>query len=168
MRALKDTRGFTLIEMLVALAIMGLLTRLAAPSFLSFIAEARLTSGSEGVAGALNYARSEAGMRSAPIVIIPAASGWQGGLSVKSSAGVELRQVGRMAASVSLTGPVSSMTKITFYPDGSTDLGGSAWMRFCDSNAGSVGRYISINGSGYITTSMTLATGGSGATAACP
>lgn len=53
-------QGFTLLEFLVVVAIMGITLAIGLPSFQSFINNNRLTSSANDMVTALNYARSEA------------------------------------------------------------------------------------------------------------
>lgn len=57
---LRHTSGFTLIEMIVTLAILAILLALAAPSFQTMVANARLRSTAESVMTGLQLARAEA------------------------------------------------------------------------------------------------------------
>jgi len=56
-------RGFTIVEIMVALAVAGILIGLAAPAFNEFIAQRRLTAQVNDLMVAVQYARSEAGRR---------------------------------------------------------------------------------------------------------
>ena len=60
-------RGFTLVELMVAVAIAAILTTLAAPSFSSFLARKRLEGVFTELATDVQYARSEAVQRNAPV-----------------------------------------------------------------------------------------------------
>jgi prepilin-type N-terminal cleavage/methylation domain-containing protein len=53
-------RGFTLIEILVVIAMVGILSAIAAPSFVGFVNRQRLKDANEGVISAINRAKSEA------------------------------------------------------------------------------------------------------------
>ena len=53
-------RGFTLIELMIALSVAGMLMALAAPSFQQSLAGNRLSSAASELAGAVQLARSEA------------------------------------------------------------------------------------------------------------
>ena len=69
------TRGFTLIELMVALAVAGVLMGLAVPSFFESTARARLQGAINELAIDLQYARSEAVRERAPVTLTVAASG---------------------------------------------------------------------------------------------
>ncbi len=65
------SRGMTLIELMTALAVLGILLALATPSFRTFTSNARTTATTNDLVTALNLARSEALRRSAVAIVCP-------------------------------------------------------------------------------------------------
>ncbi len=72
------TPGFTLIELIVTIAVAAILATLAAPSFRQFIVSQRIKNASFDVVSALSLARSEAVTRNAN-VYFGRSSGWTSG-----------------------------------------------------------------------------------------
>jgi type IV fimbrial biogenesis protein FimT len=56
----RDSRGFTLIEMMMSIFVLGILTALAVPSFIGMSNRNKLASQSNELLGAIQYARMEA------------------------------------------------------------------------------------------------------------
>ncbi|RYF84263.1 MAG: type II secretion system protein GspH [Comamonadaceae bacterium] len=67
--AVREQRGFTVIEVMVVVAILGLLAALAAPSFTPLIERWRVRQAAEDLASTLTYARSEAIRRGGGVVL---------------------------------------------------------------------------------------------------
>jgi type IV fimbrial biogenesis protein FimT len=74
------SRGFTLIELMVALVIFGLLTMLALPQFTSLMANFQIRTASEALLNGLQTARGEAVKRNGAVQLV---LGNQTGYSVK-------------------------------------------------------------------------------------
>lgn len=69
-------RGFSIVELMMTLAVAGVLIATAAPSFVNTIRENRLTSQTNEVLGALALARSEGAKRSSvTITLCPSSDG---------------------------------------------------------------------------------------------
>jgi type IV fimbrial biogenesis protein FimT len=89
---LSNETGFTLIELIVTISIVGVLAALAIPSFTSTITSNRLTTATNQVVSALNLARSEAVKHGTTVIVTelntnactnPSATAqWEGGWDV--------------------------------------------------------------------------------------
>lgn len=64
-----SSRGFTLIELLVTLAVAAILLSVAAPSFRTFIQNAKLNSAADSFLAAIQQGRSEAITRGDPVLL---------------------------------------------------------------------------------------------------
>ena len=74
--------GFTIIEILLVIVIMGVLLTIAAPSFVTFTSSQKVKTASFDLYAALMFARSEAIKRRASVTITPVSSDWKNGWTV--------------------------------------------------------------------------------------
>lgn len=68
-RTARSRRGFTLVEMLVAMAIVGIILAVGVPSMTGFLASRAAISNAEELAEALRFARSEALKRGTQVTV---------------------------------------------------------------------------------------------------
>ncbi len=76
------TSGFTIIELMITVALASILLAIAVPQFTRQIEQSRFTNTSNELLGVMNYARAEALRRSRPVTVAPLVgaswnSGWQ-------------------------------------------------------------------------------------------
>ena len=100
--------GFTLIEALIVVVILGVLMTLAAPSFNKMIRSEAIKTASFDVFSSLILARSEAITRNATVSVTPTGGNWANGWEVKDTvSGTVIRKQNSFSNSVAITGPAS-------------------------------------------------------------
>lgn len=72
---MKNYRGFTMIELMVTLAVVAVAVTLAVPGFANFIREQQVTTQTNDFLSSLNIARSEALKRGVPISVCASSDG---------------------------------------------------------------------------------------------
>lgn len=81
--------GFTLIELMVTVAMLAVLAALATPSFRELIEAQRLRDTAFGLVSDLTLARSEAIKRGGNVALRPVANAWAGGWTVAEVGAVD-------------------------------------------------------------------------------
>jgi type IV fimbrial biogenesis protein FimT len=137
------SRGFTLTELMIVVAVMTTLVAAALPAYNEFVRNQRVKTASFDVFSSLVYARSEAVTRNASVTVAPVTAGsWAGGWTVKDAGGVVLRSQEALA-SIAITGP----TSVVF--NGSGRLGAAAGnFELTATGSGITSRCISLDLSG--------------------
>lgn len=107
--------GFTLIEMMVVVAIVAILAAMTAPSFNRFVVSSRVISATNDLVAALHLARSEAVTRNASVSLCPGSGDacansddWSGGWQVVAGNSV-LRLWDAPGGSLSVSGPAGGI-----------------------------------------------------------
>lgn len=115
-------RGLTLVELVVALAIVAISATLAAPNFAQMIANYRVRSAADGILSALNFARTEALRRNTPVSfsLTSGGSGWAVS-QVATSATLQSRAAGDLPA-ITVTSSTAA-TSVTFLASGLVQSG---------------------------------------------
>lgn len=151
MRMWHKNSGFTLVELMIVVALLVIVATMAVPSFQGLIESNRLKSTTNDVLGTLNYARSEAVRRGEPVEVRAAGGGLGDGLEViytDDDGNVEvLRESGPMPGSVTVS--LQSGDMPVFRGDGmkNRDTHDQSILRICPGN-GDPGADIVVNAGG--------------------
>lgn len=104
-------RGFTTIELLVAITIASILLGVGIPSYQNFIATQRVKTAVSDLNYTLMYARSEAIKRNAEVVVAPTGNCWQDGWTVAVGSTTLATQIGYPDLSIgAATAPAESIS----------------------------------------------------------
>lgn len=112
-------QGFTLIELMIAITIMGIVMALAIPSYRTFIQNSRIRNAAESIQNGLQVARSEAVRRNARVQFVwGAGSGWTVGCVTATAscpATIQSRATGEGSSdSIIVTSVPPGSTTVTF------------------------------------------------------
>jgi type IV fimbrial biogenesis protein FimT len=163
-------KGFTLIELMMTLAIAAILLTIAVPSFRTFTQNSKLTKQVNLLAASVATARGEAAKRGVRVVICqssdptaatPACDGttgtWSNGWVVFVDADNDLTvdAATDVVASFQAESGVDLLTNagktLAFNADGTTTAGNSVIFGFCDSRGQDHGKQVSVTTTGRAT-----------------
>ena len=106
MNSAARSRGFTLTELMIVLAVAAVLVAAALPSYNDFVRNQRVKTASFDVFSSLVYARSEAVTRNASVTMTRTGVSWASGWTITESGGSVLRSQEALP-SITITGPAS-------------------------------------------------------------
>lgn len=157
---IKRNKGFTMIELLIGLAIAGILAAMAMPSFQTLIKDNRLKTKASEMVGHLQLARSEAAKQKVRVTICTSNDGatctagtaWDKGWIVWTEkdgvagidVGSEILKTGSESNQVLVIN--SGTDTMDYLPDGTAIIpgGGAIQFTFCDDRTAERGRQITI------------------------
>ncbi len=164
-RASRNT-GFSLIELLVTVALLSILLALGVPAFTDLIVSTKLTSATNTLIGHLQYARAEAIKRGRGLVGVgPYKSdtawleddSWEGGYMVAAADNASppnlqvLRRVDKTdLASLTITSTNKTEPIVYFEHDGSTHGVANTTLRICSKNDPNKKRGVTISAIGRV------------------
>ena len=159
--------GFTLIELMMVLTILGIVMSIGVPSFNTMIKNNRLASASNDVAGALHYARAEAVRRGRPVQVDALNNDIANGLRVWFDADgdgsfddddtEELRVVRLPTSAGVVVSAGTTNIAMSYSPRGVVSSGSGETFNICDDRSGNHGKQLNLLASGLLRLSSGIA-----------
>lgn len=144
-----ESRGFTLIELMIAIALLAIITSLAVPSMGTFLLNQRVAGQATALSTALQFARSEATAKNRRIRVVPvtnSTNGWKQGWCVvlgelSNCNGDVLRRYDAVPAGVEIDSDyVQTGNVLTFRRDGTRDPAVSGGIKVSADNLSATGK----------------------------
>ncbi|WGL18197.1 GspH/FimT family pseudopilin [Microbulbifer bruguierae] len=172
MKVPTESRGFTLVELMVVITVLAIVMAIGIPSFNTLIKNNRLTAAVNDLAGGLSYARAEAVRRGRSVRVDSLSGGLSEGLRVWFDADgdngfdddgtEELRLVNfsgssGVTAAGNVDGTASTSLSLSYSPRGSVSGGGNQFkLTLCDDRAGNYGKELNVLASGVMRTNSNI------------
>lgn len=157
---MRTEKGFTIIELMVVVALIAVIAAWAVPSFMDIVAENSVATASNSVVGFLNEARSSAIQQGRQVIVSPAttpvtSSAWSSGLAAwidGNGDGVRSTQETLFIQQpfgngLTLTGPGASLS---YNGTGLATLSGGSSFKLCSSTSGISGTEIDLTVGGQV------------------
>ncbi len=113
--------GFTLIELMITLVVLGIVVTLGVPQFNAFIANQQAKTASQSLYSSLTYARSEAIRENDSAAVEAIGDDWNRGWIVLNANGEELRRVENENGAWRIAVAPSGSSRLEFQRNGRAD-----------------------------------------------
>ena len=137
-----DMRGFTLIELLVTITLLGIALGIAVPNFASLIRNNQVEAQAQTLNSLLQFARSEAVVRRAPVTVSNVGDVWTIATSSQT-----LRQETFNSAQADITTSPSPIS-LTFSSNGTSSSAGETRITVCRDSNPTFGYLLTVDRSG--------------------
>lgn len=151
-------RGFTLVELMVAIAVLAVLLGIAVPSFTDSTLSSKLRTQANDLAAAALLARSEAIKRNQAVTLCASSDGvactgtWASGWIVRTAGGAVIQVHGAAPRGFLIN---SAVTSLVFQPSGISATSASLTVCRLTPSVGNQERVIEISATGRATVSKT-------------
>lgn len=176
-----QARGATLIELMIAIAVVAIALAMAVPNFSRMLADNRVSSATNSLVNTFQYARNTALRSGKTVTVCPvttvgdSACGaqWSSDWSVvtPAAAGTVVLASNRVGASGVTVSGAGTPTPLVFTPRGlvtGLPAAGSEVFAVCDARGASHAGAVMLNGAGYIQATATPGQDPNGVALACP
>lgn len=136
----KNIYGFTLIELIVTLAVIGILFAIAVPNIMFTTTTNRLSSQYNDMRGDFAFARNLA-ITTNVAVNISSNSGtdWSDGWAITTP--TRTVRISDAAKNIVIS---STITNLTYNPDGTANITGTKSLKLCDDRVGNYGKELNV------------------------
>ena len=148
-------KGFTLIELIVVLAIAAILATVGLPSMVEFVQNNRLAAETNRFVSSIRFARSEAVKRNEAITLNSSANSWSDGWAINVGAAPVnptseiLRNEVAASQGITISSGAPTTANLTYQADG-TIANTRTQFFICDERGSDLGRVVTINVTGRV------------------